>query len=242
MTNMTRLLRPIFLSLILSLVFSPSYTTHPAYQIPTTGSNYSSDGNISSANSGILLAFEKQVYNGNDDQITGLYVEGILANFVLQQPQGHPEFVDTGENTVTQFSSASSFGSLGFLAHNYKAGKIFPSLEVGEEIIVVYGDSHIDHFIIMDTLQVKAVSPNSTVSDFIDLESGETLSVYDLFDETYGLSGNLVLQTCISEQGIGSWGRFFIIAEPLEKQNFPIEEPNISVFPIFSRPGRLASL
>ena len=150
---MARHLRFIFLILALSLAISPGVIIHSPYLIPnTSGTTNPSNGNPNSTSLDSLLTFERQVYNGDDDQVTGLYIEGFMASSVRQQPQGHAEFVDTGENTVTQFSSASEFGSLGFLAHNYKIGKIFPSLAIGEEIVVVYGDSHTDRFVIMDTL------------------------------------------------------------------------------------------
>jgi hypothetical protein len=31
----------------------------------------------------------------------------------------------------------------------------------------------------------------------------------------YGRRGDLVLQTCIEAQGIDTWGRLFVIAEPV---------------------------
>jgi hypothetical protein len=219
MTIMKRHLRPIFFALILTLAFSPSFATYSPYLIPNTSeSSNSSKGNANSSSSKTLLAFERQVYNGVAGQITGLYVENKFAYPVHQQPEGHPEFVDPEEDTVTQFSSATFFGSFGFLAHNFKAGKNFPALLPGEIITIVYGDDQSASFAVKEIRRFQVVNPDSTVSDFIDLETGDTLSVYDLFYETYGIAGNLVLQTCISANGIANWGRLFVIAEPTTMQ------------------------
>jgi hypothetical protein len=40
------------------------------------------------------------------------------------------------------------------------------------------------------------------------------LSASDLFTQTYGVRNSLVLQTCITLNGLDTWGRLFILATP----------------------------
>ena len=158
-----------------------------------------------------LADFSSQVSNGNSGQITGLYSENIFSLSVVQQPSGQAGFVSTSANTTTQFRMASA---LGFLAHNYLAGSDFFSLYGGAPITVVYGDGHTSNYRVSQVRKFQALSPESPYSDFIDLATGGTLSATDLFYQTYGVSGQVVLQTCISSNGNSSWGRLFIIATP----------------------------
>jgi len=157
-----------------------------------------------------LSNFASSVSNGNGGQITGLYAENIFTLSVVQQG-GNAAYVSTAGNTATQFSMASA---LGFLAHNYLAGSDFFSLYGGAVITVVYGDGHSRNYRVSQVRKFQALSPESPYSDFIDLATGGKLSATDLFYQTYGVSGQMVLQTCISSNGIGSWGRLFVIATP----------------------------
>lgn len=184
--------------------------------IPATGSqpDASTSDITASSTTPTLGVFSIQVNNGNSNQVTGLFAENVFAFPVLQQPEGHPEAVNSIDNTVTQFSLASNYGSLGFLAHNFLSGKWFSNLSTGETIDVVYGDGHYQTYVVSQIRQFQAISPSSVTSNFVDLESGETLTATELFYQTYGIKGNLILQTCISKNGNDSWGRMFIVATP----------------------------
>lgn len=157
-----------------------------------------------------LAAFAAKVTNGNGGQITGLYSENLFALSVVQQ-SGDASYVSTAGNTTTQFSMASG---LGFLAHNYLSGSLFFYLYGGAPITVVYGDGHTQSYRVSQIRKFQALSPDSPYSDFVDLASGSTLSATDLFYQTYGVGGQLVLQTCIAANGNSSWGRLFVIATP----------------------------
>jgi len=158
-----------------------------------------------------LANFTQQVSNGNSGQITGLYSDNLFALAVVQQPSGQAGYVSTAGNTATQFGMATA---LGFLAHNYLSGSLFSYLYGGAPITVVYGDGHTRVYRVSQIRKFQALSPDSPYSDLVDLASGSTLSASDLFYSTYGVGGQLVLQTCISANGISSWGRLFIIATP----------------------------
>jgi hypothetical protein len=199
--------------LALLIVFSLAFSPVPAAaQIPVTGA-----GGRSPAADVVpltLQAFAAQVQNGSATQITGLYVEGVFALPVVAQPSGQAGYVSTAPNTVTYFSAAAGFGSYGFLAHNYLAGANFFNVRAGQIVAVVYGDGHYQTFRVNAIRRFQATNPTSPYSSFIDLAQGSTLTYTDLFYQTYGVNGQLVLQTCIAAEGNDSWGRLFVLATP----------------------------
>jgi hypothetical protein len=164
-----------------------------------------------------LNSFAATVQNANPYQITGIYVQDVMAFPVLQQPSGQAGYVSNQSSAVTQFGLASNYGSIGILAHNHLAGANFFNITSGSIISLVYGNGHVDYYKVTVVKQYQALSPNSVYSQFVNLaQPGVTLSSTDLFYQTYGLGNVLVLQTCILANNDPSWGRHFIIAEPFE--------------------------
>jgi len=164
-----------------------------------------------------LSTFSASVQNSNAYQITGVYVPGLMAVPVVQQPSGQAGYVSTAAETLTQFAAASKYGTTGLLAHNYLAGAYFSNLSQGSVITLVYGDGSTQYYSVTTVLEFQALSPNSPYSQFVNLaQPGVTLSSTDLFYQTYGLGNVLVLQTCIADGNESSWGRLFVIAEPIE--------------------------
>lgn len=161
-----------------------------------------------------LADFIHQVTNGVAGRVTGIYSSGIFAMPVVQQLDGNSDFISTVPDTITQFKPASNFGSLGFVAHNTLAGSLFPNIRESDTLVIVYGDGSYQSFRVSQIRRFKAVTPDSPYSDFIDLTHGVLLTYEELFYQTYGISGQVVLQTCIAAEGNGSWGRLFIIAIP----------------------------
>jgi hypothetical protein len=198
--------------LALLAVFSLAFSPIPATRIPVTGGEGRSS--VTDAAPLTLPAFADQMENGMATQVTGLYVEDVFALPVVAQPSGQPAYVSTAPNTVTYFSAAAAFGSYGFLAHNTLAGANFFNVRVGQIVAVVYGDGHYQTFLVNAVRRFQATSPTSPYSNFIDLAQGNTLTATDLFYQTYGINGQLVLQTCIAANGNDSWGRLFILAVP----------------------------
>jgi hypothetical protein len=73
-------------------------------------------------------------------------------------------------------------------------------------------------FVVTEIQQYQALVPDSSSSDFIDLTTREYLNASQLFKKVYGnQSGNLILQTCIEAEQNPTWGRVFIIAEPVDQ-------------------------
>ncbi len=159
-------------------------------------------------------SFVGSVTNGNSAQVTGIYVDGVMAYGVVGQG-GNAAFVSEQPNVVTQFGLASQYGSQGFLAHNYLAGGAFATIGIGQTITLVYGDGSTRDFQVTGTQSYQALSPDSTQSNFVDLNSGEQISASTLFHKVYNSKNSLVLQTCIEQDGISTWGRLFITAVPL---------------------------
>jgi len=160
-------------------------------------------------------SFVNRVIDGEKKSVRGIYSEGVLAFPVVKQPDNQPGFVSSIDGVVTEFSLASSNGVTGLLAHNYLSGRYFYNIDIGDEIQIIYGDGAIKSYKVIAFEQYQALQPDSPHSRFVDLESGEQLSATDLFKRVYLGDHHLTLQTCIQEGGVDSWGRLFIIADPI---------------------------
>ena len=162
-----------------------------------------------------LESFISSVQNGNGSQIVGIYSQGNMAFEVGGQPSGNAGYVTSNSSEVTRFGLASQYGSKGFLAHNYLAGASFFNLSSGDIITLVYGDGSTQNYQIQTVRRFQALQPNSTQSSFVDLDNGGNLSASDLFYQIYNSDNPVVLQTCIENDGISTWGRLFVIAVPV---------------------------
>jgi hypothetical protein len=163
-----------------------------------------------------LDQFIAQVRNGQAGVIRGVYIPGILAAPVIQQPGGRDDFVSPWQNVITQFGLASRMGSTGLLAHNYLAGEAFELLQAGQEIDLIEGSGVVSRFTVREILRYKALQSDSTATSFLDPESGKTIASADLFTRVYSQPGQVVFQTCIQANGDPSWGRLFVIAVPVD--------------------------
>ncbi|MCL4530903.1 MAG: sortase [Chloroflexi bacterium] len=168
-----------------------------------------------------LKTFISSVENGNADSLSGVYVDGAFALSVVQQPPSNAGYVSTIANTVTQFGLATQYGNVGLLAHNYLSGQFFLQLIPGERVVLIYGDGSIQTFRITHIYRYQATEPNSTRSNFIDLNTGEKLTADQLFAKVYTGAHHVTFQTCIANNGNSSWGRLFVIAEPATNQASP---------------------
>lgn len=102
------------------------------------------------------------------------------------------------------------------LAHNYAAGSEFSKLAMDHKVVVVYGDGTMKEFVVTKIVKYQALQPNSVNSNFLDIETNEKLSASALFKKVYGGKPHLTLQTCIAQGNEMSWGRLFVIAEPVQ--------------------------
>lgn len=161
---------------------------------------------------------------GDPEQPMGLYVEGIMAYPIIQQPRSNPAYVSPQPDTLTEFALARRYGSLGLLAHNDRAGQSFFALQPGQDLWVIFGEGNLRRYRIIAIERYQALQPTSPYSSFVDLDdpTRATLSASELFLHIYDRPGALILQTCIARNGENSWGRLFIIALPEEATVPPI--------------------
>ena len=158
--------------------------------------------------------FIGQVSNGQAGELRGVYIPGILAAPIVQQPAGMNDFVSPWQNVITQFGLASRLGSTGLLAHNYLAGETFGLLQEGQEIMLIDGSGRVSTFTVAEILRYQALASDDTATRLLDLESQASITSADLFNRVYSRPGRVVFQTCIKKDGDPSWGRLFIIASP----------------------------
>lgn len=203
---------------ILTAFFSISlFLARPMGLIPVTAGSSTDTTTEASQLSGSVDKFSATVVNGNARQIVGIFAEDTFAFPIVQQPNGNAAYVSTLDSVVTQFSTASLYGSIGLVAHNNLAGATFSDLKVGDKLVLVYGDGTKLTYEISEVDQYQALSPYSPYSNFVDVKDASvTLSVSDMFMKIYNPDDRLILQTCIAKDGVDSWGRMFVVAEPVE--------------------------
>jgi hypothetical protein len=115
---------------------------------------------------------------------------------------------------------AAQYGSIGLVAHNNLAGSHFFDLSEGDQLTLIYGDGRQVLYQVIKIYQLQALSPTSPYSKFIDpAHPQDTMTTEDVFNFIYGVKDRLVLQTCIAKGKVDSWGRLFVIAEPVKDEN-----------------------
>ncbi len=203
----TQVKNKIFASALLSILFCVFALPVQVYakDIPNTLPN--------------LNTFIETVTDGNASTLRGVYVSNVMALSIVQQPNGYPGYVSTGENVATQFGIAAEVGNVGLLAHNTHAGIYFSNIKQGDVIVLVYGDGHIESFMAQSIQRYQALSPLSPYSEFKNQETQITSTAEQLFNNVYRGEYHLTLQTCIENNGNASWGRLFIVATPVENES-----------------------
>ena len=178
-------------------------------------SRENSDSTEKSRKTDRIQEFAEKLQNGESEKIRGIYAEDQFELYVVGQPSNKPGFVSSIEDVVTDFQMTKKYGVIGMIAHNYLAGQNFFFLEEGDILQIVYGDGSISRYEIKEVHKYQALSPKSPYSDFKDLNTDEVLSSTELFKRVYMGTHHLTLQTCIQVGKMDSWGRLFLIAEPI---------------------------
>ncbi len=202
------------ISLTILAIFSLALGVSFCFIPPSAGPEGSVGGRLSSFKT---ISQTKAILNIEEIKavLSGVLIHDVGSFPVVQQPPGDTNYVSKNDGEVTEFSSASRYGNIGLLAHNYLSGKIFSQIRIGEEIQLVYSDGRVENFVVKETLRYKALDPKSPYSSFQNLDhEDEILSVGQMFDRAYEGGRHLTFQTCISAEGDLSWGRLFIIAVP----------------------------
>lgn len=214
--------------ILLILVVSFSLPYSPQVSLPTTGRDLTSlisilhlpppaiDSWTSREQMPSLNRFVDNLINGQSNSVRGVYVPGFLALPVVQQPSGNTGFVSQKPETATQFQLAARYGVIGLLAHNYLSGSKFYRLVEGLKVTVVNGDGSLQDYQISEVAEYKKVTPGSNWSHYINLDTGERLTTYQVFSLYYQGDHHLTFQTCLEKDGFETWGLRFVVAEPLE--------------------------
>lgn len=163
-----------------------------------------------------LDEFIHQVADGRVGDVCGLYIQGITALKIVQQPAGNLGYIDQNEGTATQFQSANAFGAVGLLAHNFLAGRDFFHIKTGQDMILVNGDGSIHHYQASIISDYQRLTPTDLRSNFIELASSQQLTADQLFGKFYKKAHHLILQTCIENSGDPDWGVRFIDGVPVQ--------------------------
>jgi hypothetical protein len=163
-----------------------------------------------------LISFVAHVYNGEARTVRGVYVPGIMALPVIQQPSGDIAFVSNDDNTITQFQSAAVNGVTGLLAHNYLSGASFYNLQMDQEIFIVYGDGTVRRYIVDKISQYQRLERSNLRSNFVDLSDNSALSSDQVFSRYYRGTHRVTFQTCLAGRGFSNWGLQFAQARALD--------------------------
>lgn len=164
-------------------------------------------------------SFVTSVENGDATTLRGVYIQNVMAYPIVQQPSGYAGYVSTNEDVLTQFNMAAEVGNVGLLAHNFLAGKSFSSMVEGDVVVLVYGDGHTEKFKVTGIYSYQALSPLSPTSKFKNLDTKVTITAEELFRLVYRGDRHVTFQTCIEANGNSSWGRLFVIAQPITEAN-----------------------
>lgn len=216
-SDLKRMIKNFTLAVVLLVSVLPisqvkAYIPVTADPIPAASTNEA----VTTKSSVIALSDFAAAIKDGKAVLRGVYVPDVMAFRVIQQPKNQNGFVSTIRGLVTQFGMASDYGTIGLLAHNFAAGSEFSKVLVGNIVTVIYGDGTIKEFKVTKISKYQAMQPNSSSSNFLDLETNEKLSAGTLFKAVYGGKAHLTLQTCIAQGKESSWGRLFIIAEPVQ--------------------------
>lgn len=225
--------------LILGLLL-PFLTGMPVKSIQVTGTTTNPEVEKPAAENALpsLRDFTEKVKNGRSDLPTGVFVPGEIALPIVQQPGTDAGYVSTKDETITQFRMASQYRTTGLLAHDYLAGSHFFNLKVGQDVALVYGDGSMRFYRIYEIQKYQALSPTSPYSNFVDLANNNKISAETLFYRTYGLGNVLIFQTCISTNQVSSWGRLFVMAQPMETMTLSVAQVIPLIEKIFTSANR----
>jgi hypothetical protein len=155
-------------------------------------------------------SFIPTVHSG-EDEVTGVYVPGVMALQVLPQAPGSSAVTGV-PGAVTRYNFAHQLGSIGLLAHNYLSGKQFSQLSPGMEVRIVYGTGSVETFEVSQIHRFQATDSDNFSSPFIELDTGVQWMPKQVFNAMYR-GGRVTFQTCIADDSTLTWGIVFVIAE-----------------------------
>ncbi len=140
--------------------------------------------------------------------------EGGFSLPVIQQPPDNPVYVSNKPDLITQFSTPAENGVTGLLAHNYRSGKEFYKLTIGQRVTVRYDKGVTRHYRVVSINRFQKLDRSSIFSDLIDLTTAKRMTSTELFNRFYRGPHHVTFQTCLEGDGHPDWGLYFVVAEP----------------------------
>ncbi len=186
-------------------------------QLPFTGIN--SGGRLPellvSSETPSLPAFRSSVMNGMPGELTGVWVEGLLAYEVVL---GDGVNVPQELNTASIYNWADQRGVTALMIHNNLGGTALYELEAGRQIAAVYGDGRVEWYI---SRGITAYEAQTYTADGFqgpfrswDCEGCSfAFSVEDIQQIHYSGSPHIAFQTCL--EGTGRMGFIVVEADPM---------------------------
>jgi len=146
-----------------------------------------------------LEEFRRSVMNGNANQLTGIWVEDILA---FKVSPGTHSYAPSTRNTASVYSWADDHGVTALLIHNYLGGTLLYQLNAGMYIAVVYGNGGVDWYLSRGGTWYEArnYSPSGFKGPFRIWSCGDCdfdISVQDIRWRHYAGTPHLAFQTCV---------------------------------------------
>ncbi len=150
-----------------------------------------------------LEEFRRGVMNGNANQLTGIWVEDILA-FRVQA--GLTTYAPTSDDALSIYRWAWEHGVVGLLIHDYRGGTKLYQLYPGTMIAAIYGNGGVDWYVSRGGTwyEAKTVSSRGFAGPFRTWSCTECdfdLTVQNLRQRHYAGNHHLAFQTCVTAGG-----------------------------------------
>ena len=206
----TTMVSTIILALLAALLISSSQVAFGS-PIPFTGSSGRLPELLGTRDVPSLTSFRRTVMNGVPGELTGVWVDGLLAYEVVA---GDGATVPQVPNTASLYDWAGEHGVTALMIHNNLGGTALYDLEAGMRIAAVYGDGQIAWYVSrgITAYEARSYSVQGFQGPFRawDCERcGFDYSVEDIQATHYNGSPHLAFQTCLESSGRMG----FIIAE-----------------------------
>lgn len=143
-------------------------------------------------------------------------VEGGFSLPIIQQPPGKVTYVSNKPDIITQFNRPALNGVTALLAHNYRSGKEFYNLTIGQRITVTYNGMLERDYQVVSIDSFQKLNNASGYSNLIDLKTEAELTSTDVYNRFYWGAHRVTFQTCLEREGRLDWGLYFVVATPLD--------------------------
>jgi hypothetical protein len=169
--------------------------------VPATGEAQDAEQEFRELTS--LEAFRRSVMNGRSDQLTGIWVEDVLAFRVQPGPTSHAPVV---KDTFSIYKWAWKHGVVGLLIHDYRGGTQLYQLNPGVRIAAIYGNGGVDWYVSRGGAWYE--SRSGSFSGFAGpfriwscADCDFDVSVRELQYRHYAGNHRLAFQTCVTAEG-----------------------------------------